>query len=94
MVSPHANWTHFIQHFIYALHTAVHESIGKTPTDLFLGRKTRGWFFKGHEATVELNTSNKNTLEFTEFPLINGIDVFSSDVVYCGISELILTFSY
>lgn len=37
--NSHTNWDKYLAHFAYALRTAVHESTGKTPAELFLGRK-------------------------------------------------------
>lgn len=44
IASHHANRDRFLQHYTYALHTDVHESAGKTPSDLFWGRKTITFF--------------------------------------------------
>ncbi|GFS93343.1 retrovirus-related Pol polyprotein from transposon 17.6 [Trichonephila clavipes] len=35
----HETWDQFLREFAYILKTAVHESTGKTPAELFLGRK-------------------------------------------------------
>ncbi|GFS56864.1 retrovirus-related Pol polyprotein from transposon 17.6 [Trichonephila clavipes] len=35
----HDTWDQFLREFAYAIRTAVNETTGKTPTDLFLGRK-------------------------------------------------------
>ncbi|GFW36298.1 hypothetical protein TNCV_1727261 [Trichonephila clavipes] len=35
----HDSWDQFLREFAYAIRTAVNETTGKTPTELFLGRK-------------------------------------------------------
>ncbi|GFV07771.1 uncharacterized protein TNCV_1678101 [Trichonephila clavipes] len=35
----HDTWDQFLREFAYAIRTAVHETTGKTPAELFLGRK-------------------------------------------------------
>ncbi|GFW91135.1 uncharacterized protein TNCV_1760091 [Trichonephila clavipes] len=35
----HDTWDQFLREFAYAIHTAVNETTGKTPAELFLGRK-------------------------------------------------------
>ncbi|GFX44236.1 retrovirus-related Pol polyprotein from transposon 297 [Trichonephila clavipes] len=35
----HETWDQFLREFAYAIHTAVNETTGKTPVELFLGRK-------------------------------------------------------
>ncbi|GFW13510.1 uncharacterized protein TNCV_1209761 [Trichonephila clavipes] len=39
MNDNHETWDQFLREFAYALQTAFHETTGKTPAELFLGRK-------------------------------------------------------
>ncbi|GFX87635.1 retrovirus-related Pol polyprotein from transposon 17.6 [Trichonephila clavipes] len=39
VIEQHDTWDQFISEFAYAIRTAVNETTGKTPAELFLGRK-------------------------------------------------------
>ncbi|GFT70189.1 retrovirus-related Pol polyprotein from transposon 412 [Trichonephila clavipes] len=42
----HVNWDRFLHEFFFALRTSVNETVGKTPAELFLGRKIITHFSK------------------------------------------------
>ncbi|GFX77399.1 transposon Ty3-I Gag-Pol polyprotein [Trichonephila clavipes] len=46
MNDNHETWDQFLREFAYAFRTAVNETTGKTPAELFLGRKLINPFFK------------------------------------------------
>ncbi|GFX89760.1 uncharacterized protein TNCV_3711921 [Trichonephila clavipes] len=48
----HDNWDRFLPEFAFALRTSVNETIGKTPAELFLGRKIITPFSKLINVTV------------------------------------------
>lgn len=55
----HQNWDKYIQEFTYALRTAQHDSTGKTPAEVFLGRKLmtpldRMFFVQQREAEFQM----------------------------------------
>ncbi|GFW50841.1 uncharacterized protein TNCV_3591231 [Trichonephila clavipes] len=39
VIEQHDTWDQFLSEFVYAIRTAVNETTGKTPAELFLGRK-------------------------------------------------------
>ncbi|GFY04940.1 uncharacterized protein TNCV_2175961 [Trichonephila clavipes] len=64
----HETWGQFLREFTYALRTAVHETTGKTPAELFLGRKLITSFQKlvmvsdGAEFASVLSVGNNNVV--------------------------------